>query len=1259
MGAPIGSAWASAPWPTFHVYSIPEGEPLGSQFGATASSAGDVNGDGFADVIVGDYGYDAPRGRAYLYFGGKKGEETPDFIATGESGADNMGYSVASVGDVNADGYDDVVVGAPNYSVGGVNRGRAYLYFGGPAMDNVADLLLTGEFAFDYFGYSVAGAGDVNHDGFQDFIVGAHGFGSERGRAYVFYGGTTPNAVADIAFTGRSVGDHFGFSVAGAWDVNGDNVADLLVGAPGYSFFAGRAYLFYGSPGSASADTTEDQVYTGQNTGDWFGTSASLAGDTDADGFADLIVGAPNYDSNRGRAYLFRGAPTPGNTAAVTMTGENQGDNFGFSVASLGDGNRDGLDDVIVGAPGFQSFDGKAYIYFDAAIPGSAAWTLYSAPWTAYQRQMGWSVAGAGDVDGDGYPDIAIGGPGGSPFSQNGVVWVESLFPYRIIHPNGGEQWVVGQKATIEWLNGSTNCTDIWLSRDGGTTWGLLMAKACPPYDPSNVFLHKQEVTIPGPATNTALIRLSYWNSPISQATSVVSDGAFQITDATVPSKIAVQGDQPKIYALGQSSFDTFGLSLAGGGDWNADGFADVAFGAPSSPGAGSPGRVYVYRGGAKADGIADVVLNGQSLNDEFGAAVAFAGDLNGDGFTDLAVGAPWNDTAGLDAGGVYVYFGGPTADGVADLTINGTVVGAHFGATVSGVGDVNGDGAADLLVGSGVDVGAGTTYLYLGGTAMDQTADLTLYEGAGFGAWISWAGDVNRDGYADWIIGSPSQSGGKGQAFVYYGGASLDAAADLTLSGGESFGQSVAGAGDLNGDGYHDLAVGEPGSDRAIVFLGGPSLDSAGNVALSGYTGGGFGTDVAGAGDVNGDSYPDLIVGEPFSGAAGPGMGRVQVYFGGPGMDGAADVTIATPAFGDNGIAGYRVARAGDFLGDGFSDLLVGAPGSALGGTLAGGAALYDVNRFHLSGPNGGETWQVGASKTISWYGSEPADLFLSPDGGKTYDLIASNVGGKAFNSLGILVPHTPTKFARVKLVPRNLSAPPNPIFPPNPVVPPNPVHPPSPNLPPSPIVPPSPNVAGGDQSDSLFTINTSVALLALMAAPAPQGTGAVITWNTDPGPEDLRGYRLEKATGSSAWGTLAALTRETRVEDPAAGPASRYRLFSVNGLNEELYLGETSFHGRAALGAWPLPYRGGKLTISFATSGGLGGSAGRADVGIFDVQGRLVRQIAAGTYTAGYQSVEWDGRDGHGRGVASGVYLIRSMSGDSKTTMKLVVAR
>ena len=213
-------------------------------------------------------------GRAYVYFGGPDADAVADLTLTGAAAADYFGFSVAGAGDVNGDGYGDVIVGADYNDAGGTDAGRAYVYFGGPGADAVADLTLTGAAASDYFGFSVAGAGDVNGDGYGDVIVGAYGNDA---------GGRTP--AGRTCTSGRGRGrrrrphpDRRGrvrllrLSVAGAGDVNGDGYGDVIVGAYGNDAGgtdAGRAYVYFGGPG---ADAVADLTLTGAAAGDYFGT---------------------------------------------------------------------------------------------------------------------------------------------------------------------------------------------------------------------------------------------------------------------------------------------------------------------------------------------------------------------------------------------------------------------------------------------------------------------------------------------------------------------------------------------------------------------------------------------------------------------------------------------------------------------------------------------------------------------------------------------------------------------------------------------------------------------------------------------------------------------------------------------------------------------------------------------------------------------------------------------------------------------------
>ena len=256
-----------------------------------------------------------------MYLGGASGlATTAATTLTGEATGNYFGSSVATAGDVNGDGYADVVVGAYGYSG---STGRAYVYLGGPSgLATTAATTLTGEAADNYFGYSVATAGDVNGDGYADVVVGAHGYSSYTGRAYVYLGG--PSGLATTAattLTGEATGNYFGHSVATAGDVNGDGYADVVVGARGYSSSTGRAYVYLG--GASGLATTAATTLTGEAADNYFGYSVATAGDVNGDGYADVVVGAYGYSSGTGRAYVYLGGASGlATTAATTLTGE-------------------------------------------------------------------------------------------------------------------------------------------------------------------------------------------------------------------------------------------------------------------------------------------------------------------------------------------------------------------------------------------------------------------------------------------------------------------------------------------------------------------------------------------------------------------------------------------------------------------------------------------------------------------------------------------------------------------------------------------------------------------------------------------------------------------------------------------------------------------------------------------------------------------------------------------------------------------------
>ncbi|HZN61101.1 MAG TPA: integrin alpha [Planctomycetota bacterium] len=420
-------------------------------------------------------------------------------------------------------------------------------------------------------------------------------------------------------------------------------------------------------------------------------------------------------------------------------------------------------------------------------------------------------------------------------------------------------------------------------------------------------------------------------------------------------------------------------------GDFNADGRADVAVGAPldDAGGAGANrGRVYVYPGPLSA---APIILNGAEDDARFGFSVGPAGDFNGDGLSDLVVGAPLDDAdgdtvdSGDNRGRVFVFLGG-TSFPAGIITLNGTEPGGQFGFSVARAGDVDGNGAEDLIVGAPFEDAGGTdrgrAHLFLGGETPSTTPFISFSgtEDQGrFGFAVSSAGLLNTDGFFDWMIGAPgddsdgdttSDSGlDRGRVFIYRGSSFPDSTVDTVINGAEDFGElgtSVSDLVDINGDGTDDIVAGAPFEDgdgntatnvapfrgRAYLFFGSAlagvstiSSFSASRIFTGVEDGSQFGARVARLGDINSGGADDLFIGAPLDDADGNATdeavdcGRGFVYFGGAAMDTAADVIIAGTEAG--GRLGSWAGSGGDVDADGDRDFAVGAPGDDVDGNL------------------------------------------------------------------------------------------------------------------------------------------------------------------------------------------------------------------------------------------------------------------------------------------------------------------------------------
>jgi hypothetical protein len=378
------------------------GDSAADYMGYSVSSAGDVNGDGYDDIIAGARGDDnngTDSGSARIYDG-----HTGGVIRTlyGDSAGDTFGFSVAGVGDVNGDGFDDVLVGAPLDDNNGASSGMARLFSG----RNGAILRSHNGFsAGDYFGYSVSGAGDVDGDGYDDYIVGAPLRYTNAGQAYTYSGRT---GALLLTLSGGS-NDRLGHAVSGAGDIDQDGFDDVIVGAP------------YDTPGSGLTSAGSAYVYSvkkrsllawfkGDTASDLLGFSVAGAGDINKDGYPDVAIGVPYDDlrgTNSGSVRVYSGQNLQ---LLRILYGYAAGDLMGYRVSGAGDVNGDGHDDIIGGAPTADprgSSSGRAIV-----MSGKNGAILFDFVGETAGDYLGFSVASIGDTNYDGLPDLVVGAYG-------------------------------------------------------------------------------------------------------------------------------------------------------------------------------------------------------------------------------------------------------------------------------------------------------------------------------------------------------------------------------------------------------------------------------------------------------------------------------------------------------------------------------------------------------------------------------------------------------------------------------------------------------------------------------------------------------------------------------------------------------------------------------------------------------------------------------------------------------------------------------
>jgi hypothetical protein len=776
--------------------TVMEAGVMGSKLGSRVSGAGDINGDGYSELITAAPGYEG-KGAAFIFYGSSNNLTNANRdVLTRASSPAKFGDDAAGAGDVNGDGFADVIVAS-------LSGDTVYVYHGGPSgvgSEPVTKLPIPLALQ-DYPAPKISGAGDINGDGYSDIVVAAEDFEDPeagKGAIFIFHGSPDGVVVTPAAIIkGGSHQMSSSLTVAGAGDVNGDGYSDIIVGTRQTNMPFdpnGKVFTFHGS--SAGLITTPAEVVENVSGTQRFGISVAGAGDVNADGFGDVAIVTYIDDSDPGlgsaRVYIHHGSHVGINPVAATFYDWTT-NSTSLSVSGAGDFNGDGYSDVIAGGGAYSLYEPVQTA--QVLLPGSptgidtSGKTLTILYWNMVYGQ---SVAGVGDVNGDGLADIALGAPMSEGWEQlGGMAAIFNGIPTPKVSEKPDQTVQTSPPAYVGTFTVSAGDVngdgfgDI-LSQDGKVDQNIVHVF----HGSASGLVTPMALTIsrPGPS--------SYFGKSMGSAGDVNGDGygdvivgAFGFT-----SNVGNEGAAYIYYGssaglvTGTSTFLTcdkpsaaFGTNVSSAGDLNGDGYSDILVGAPGySNGQSTEGAIFVYLGSPAGLSTSPTLLFESNKANAWLGVVSGAGDINGDGFSDFVAGASEYTNGQAKEGALYIFYGNATGVSTAPVIIEGNAAGAGLGRNAYGAGDINGDGFNDVTAGGKVYYGSATGL-------KPSTSEGGIP-----------AGDVNGDGYSD--------------AFFWAGELHYGSPTGLgTDSYFPSFGRPQRQGGDINGDGFTDLLLDHP----------------------------------------------------------------------------------------------------------------------------------------------------------------------------------------------------------------------------------------------------------------------------------------------------------------------------------------------------------------------------------------------------------------------------------------------------------------